>query len=114
MEVDVPGAEDMENEARRKRMRKNFDDLPVNESGVRQSLPAKALSTARRARGKASKPPPTPVPLEAMAKIPISTAANGNASGEASTSTPPPPAVPTALGRPPKRLKATTAKVKIS
>jgi len=110
--MDVPATDDMENEARRKRMRKSFDDVQVNESEVRQPLPAKPLSIARRARSKVSKPPPTPVPLEAMARIPA--AASSDASGQAATSTPPPAAVPTALGRPPKRLKANTAKVKIS
>jgi len=112
MEVDVPATDDMENEARRKRMRKNFDDVQVNESEVRKPLPIKPLSVARRARNKGPKPPPIPVPQEAMVKITPATA-NSDASGQGATATPPPPAVPTALGRPPKRLKA-TAKVKIS
>lgn len=100
-------AEDTELDAQKKRLRKSFDDVQVNDSDVRQPLPHKPLSSSRR-NTKPKLPKPARSSTADTNTAPPSDTPAVDASSQATT---PPP--PTALGRPPKRLK-TAAKIKIS
>lgn len=89
-------------------MSKSFDDVQVNESSVRQP-PAKKQGSRRgggSAKSKVPKAQATPTPGTPG----LQPGDAAGVDGAAPASTPPPP---TALGRPPKRLK-TAAKIKIS
>lgn len=101
-----PSTEDAELDARRKRLKKSFDDVEVNDSEVRQQLPYKPLSSSRR-NGSRSK---VPKAQSSRSQTTDATPAGASDAADAGQATPPPP---TALGRPPKRLK-TAAKIKIS
>jgi len=104
-------ADDVETEARRQRMSKSFDDVQVNESSVRQP-PAKKQASRRGGGSTKSKVPKAQAtPAQSAVGTPgLQPGDAAGVDGAAPASTPPPP---TALGRPPKRLK-TAAKIKIS
>jgi hypothetical protein len=87
-------------------MIKNFDDVAITESEMRQHLPNKPLSTSRRKSKVTKSQAASDQTTEEGANLAPDVVGN-DAAGPA---TPPPP---TALGRPPKRLKS-AAKVKIS
>jgi len=105
-------ADDVETEATRKRMSKSFNDVQVNESSVRQP-PAKKQPSRRgggSAKSKVPKAQATSTQTQSATGTPGLPGDAAGVDGAAPASTPPPP---TALGRPPKRLK-TAAKIKIS